>query len=260
MSRTSTSPYTFTATQEPTGFFFSKLWFDNDGYMTAFAAKDSTKGLDIDPGYAASYYNNSTRVDGLAYYKNTMGNATPPVINYHLALTVLSDTDGKGGGSVHGDGNISCAGQGTSVSGMSGVCQADFASGTTVTLSQTPDSNSVEGTWSLLDCGANPSCQFVMNSSRNVTVIFPYSPMAKVNSSSYRCDSLALAYGNAAALDTIFGRAVTFAENFTLGGVKAINLLGGRDAWYQPQIAWTTLQGMLTIQSGSLTVENLAIW
>jgi hypothetical protein len=259
MDRTSNSPYTFTASELPTGrFFYSKLWFDNDGYMTQFAARDTSTGLDIDPD-KYTLFNKSIAIDGLLYYKSSMGNATPPVINYHLALTVLSDTDDKGGGSVHGDGNISCAGQGTSASGMSGVCQADFASGTTVTLSQTPDSDSVEGTWSLLGCGANPGCQFAMNSSMNVTVIFPYSPMAKVNSTSYSCDSLALAYGNAAALDTIFGRAVTFAENFTLGGVKAITLLGGRDAWYQPQNAWTTLQGMLTIQSGFLTLENLAI-
>jgi hypothetical protein len=78
MTRTSTSPYTFTATQQPTGvFYFPKLWFDNDGYVTAFAAKDTTTGLDLDPERSASYYNNSTAVDGLAYFKNTMGTATP---------------------------------------------------------------------------------------------------------------------------------------------------------------------------------------
>jgi hypothetical protein len=73
MTRTSTNPYTFTATQQPAGFFFSKLWFDNEGYMTAFAAKDSNTGLDIDPGYTASYYKNDTIVNGLDYYRNTMG-------------------------------------------------------------------------------------------------------------------------------------------------------------------------------------------
>jgi hypothetical protein len=77
MTRTSTNPYIFTATQEPAGFFFSKLWFDKDGYMTAFSAKDSNTGLDIDPERSAAYYENLTAVDGLAYYKNTMGTATP---------------------------------------------------------------------------------------------------------------------------------------------------------------------------------------
>ena len=78
MTRTSTSPYTFTATQQPAGiFFFTKLWFDNDGYMTQFSAKDSNTGLDIDPERNASYYNNSTAVDGLDYYRANMGKATP---------------------------------------------------------------------------------------------------------------------------------------------------------------------------------------
>ncbi len=257
MTRTSTSPYTFTATQEPTGFFFSKLWFDNDGYMTAFAAKDSTTGLDIDPGYAASYYNNSTRVDGLAYYKNTMGNATPP--GYTLALTVVSDTADKGGGSINGDGGISCDGHGSSPSGMSGKCQADFSAGTSVNLTQSPDSDSTWAAWSVAGCGTNLSCQVLMNGAKNVTVTFPYSPMAKVNSTNQGFESLPPAYGNAASVDTIYGRAVTFPENFTLASSKAITLLGGRDAWYQTQNAWTTLQGVLTIQSGALTVEKLII-
>jgi len=85
MTRTSTNPYTFTATQQPAGFFFSKLWFDNDGYMTQFSARDSTTGLDIDPERqpcdpfqpSCISYENLTTVDGLSYYKNTMGRACP---------------------------------------------------------------------------------------------------------------------------------------------------------------------------------------
>jgi hypothetical protein len=77
MTRTSTNPYTFTATQEPAGLFFSKLWFDNDGYMTAFSAKDSNTGLDIDPERSAAYCENLTTVDGLDYYRANMGKAIP---------------------------------------------------------------------------------------------------------------------------------------------------------------------------------------
>ena len=271
MTRTSTNPYTFTATQQPTGFFFTKLWFDNDGYMTAFAAKDSTTGLDIDPGYTGNatvnapgspaYFTNETAVYGLSYYKDTMGIAVPVGSIYRLTMTVVSDTAGKGGGSVHGDGNISCSGHGSSPSGMSGNCQADFASGTNVNLYQTPDSDSTWATWTgpVPGCGTGQSCQVLMNGARNVTVTFPYSFMAKVSSSNQGYDSLALAYGNAGPLDTIYGRAVTFTEDFTLSGSKAITLLGGRDAWYLPQNAWTTLQGILAIRGGSLTVERLVI-
>jgi hypothetical protein len=259
MTRTSTNPYTFTATGVGIGLYFSSLVFDNNGYMTDFSASYPAKGLTIPLGPSASPSVPIHLVDGAAYYSNTMGNATPQVVNYHLALSVVSDTDGKGGGSVHGDGDISCDGHGSSASGMSGNCQADFPSGTSVNLTQMPDSDSTWAAWSVAGCVTNLSCQVQMNGAKNVTVTFPYSPMARVDSTNYHCDSLALAYGNAASVDTIFGRAVTFPENFTLISSKAITLLGGRDAWYQPLNAWTTLQGILTVQSGSLTVEKLII-
>jgi hypothetical protein len=75
MTRTGTNPYTFTASVEQTGFFFSKLWFGTDGYMTAFSAKDSNTALNIAPGQ--SNFTNLTTVKGLSYYKNTMGTAIP---------------------------------------------------------------------------------------------------------------------------------------------------------------------------------------
>ena len=174
-------------------------------------------------------------------------------------MAVVSDTVGKGGGSVTGDGGISCSGHGSSLSGMSGNCQADFLSGSTVNLTQSPDSDSRWGTWSVSGCGTNQSCAVLMSSDLNVTVSFPYSFMSKVSSTNQGYDSLTLAYGNAGPVDTIYGRAVTFTEDFTLGGDKAITFLGGRDAWYLPQNAWTTLQGILAIQNGSLTVERLVI-
>jgi hypothetical protein len=257
MTRTATAPFTFTATGTQTGLYFSKLIFDNSGYMTDFAAKDSAIGLDIGLGTAAPQPLHL--VDGLAYYKNTMGIAVPPVTTYRLTLTVVSDTVDKGGGSVHGDGDISCTGQGSSVLGMSGTCQADFTAGTTVNLYQTPDADSRWATWSISDCGTDQNCQISMSGNQNLTVTFPYSPMARIDSTGQGFESLPLAYGSAAQVDTIYGRAVTFTEDFTLGGSKAVTLLGGRDAWYLQQNAWTTLQGVLAIQGGSLTVDSLVI-
>ena len=70
MARAVDQSLTFTATAEPQRFFFSKLWFDNHGYLTAFAAKDPTIGLDVRPG--DMYFQNGTTVDGLEYYRNVM--------------------------------------------------------------------------------------------------------------------------------------------------------------------------------------------
>jgi hypothetical protein len=89
MNRTNTNPYTFEA-NVGTGLYFSKIIFDNDGYMTSalctsncsstpptFCAKDSALGLDL---CAGSTLYNDTRVIGLDYYKNTMGIAKPAKI------------------------------------------------------------------------------------------------------------------------------------------------------------------------------------
>jgi hypothetical protein len=74
MTRTSTAPYTFTTTEIATGLFFTRLIFDNEGYMTDFSAKDPSIGLDLDLGFLID---EDTTVEGLAYYRNTMGRAIP---------------------------------------------------------------------------------------------------------------------------------------------------------------------------------------
>jgi hypothetical protein len=95
-----------------------------------------------------------------------------------------------------------------------------------------------------------------MDDDQQVTVTFPYAHKAKV--SSHLCDTLAEALTYVSPTDTILARDVTFGENLTISG-KSLTLLGGRDAWYQPINALTTLQGILTIQGGSLTVDKLTV-
>jgi hypothetical protein len=77
MTRTSTAPYTFEASGVGTSLYFSKIIFDIDGYMTDFSARHSAIGLNIDLGSSASPNVPIHLVDGLAYYRNTMGIATP---------------------------------------------------------------------------------------------------------------------------------------------------------------------------------------
>jgi hypothetical protein len=77
MTRTSTAPYTFEATGAGTGLYFPDIIFDNDGYMTDFSAKYSAIGLNIDLGPSASAGVPIHLVDGLEYYRNTMGRAMP---------------------------------------------------------------------------------------------------------------------------------------------------------------------------------------
>jgi hypothetical protein len=75
MRRSSTPPLLFTASASPQGFYFSDLWFDSEGYMTRFAAKDSQLGIDLSP--EDDIFQNLTTVYGLDYYREVMKRAIP---------------------------------------------------------------------------------------------------------------------------------------------------------------------------------------
>ena len=75
MAKSSAVPYTFTATQQKDGLFFSSIILGDDGYLTEFSAKDTETGLDIDPG--DDVFQNLTTVYGLDYFRSTMGTAVP---------------------------------------------------------------------------------------------------------------------------------------------------------------------------------------
>mgnify|MGYP003589240571 CR=1 FL=1 len=77
MTRTSTAPYTFRASGVGAGLYFSELVFDGDGYMTSFCAKDATPSVNLDL-CAGTVIDNTIKVEGLDYYRNTMKRAIPP--------------------------------------------------------------------------------------------------------------------------------------------------------------------------------------
>ena len=214
-------------------------------------------------GLAAGTYSDTLTISGAGISQTVQVELSLSVTalnTYRLTLTLVSDIPGKGGGSIHSDvGGIACTNTGSDSAGMSGTCLADFAAGTTVTLMQAPDSNSTLATWSPAGCGTNENCQVVMNGDKPMTATFPYAYMTKVNSSGSRFDTLTQACSGAAASDTILARDVTFTENLTLNGGKAIILNGGLSTTYIPQDAWTTLQGILTLGTGSLVTDRLIV-
>ena len=76
MARAANQTLTFTATEQPSRFFFSTIWFGNDGYMTAFSARNPANGLDLKP--TDMFFQNLNSVDGVSYYRNTMA-PRPPI-------------------------------------------------------------------------------------------------------------------------------------------------------------------------------------
>jgi len=85
MTRATDGSLTFTAAGQPQRFFFSTLWFDRDGYMTAFSARDPSSGLDLKP--TDMFFQNLNGVDGLAYYRSAMA----PGLTVHPAADFTGD-------------------------------------------------------------------------------------------------------------------------------------------------------------------------
>jgi hypothetical protein len=203
---------------------------------------------------------------GISQTVQVLLNLTVTDATYTLAVTLKQAVPGKGGGTVTStspDSSLTCSNVGASADVL---CSAPFTINNTVTLSQTRGSDSQWATWGSAGCGTNPDCQVVLDASKGMDVIFPYSSMAQVVSSSYVSDSLLSAYANAIAnpapTDTINARAVTFVEGtpgslVTLNGGKTITLVGGLDAFYAPTSGYTTLRNILNLGgSGRLNIKG----
>ena len=86
-SRIGAAPSTFSATASPPLFYFSGLMFGGDGYLIQFSAKDPRIGLDVRP--EDDFFQNSTTVYGLDYYRNYPEEAIP--VNYDRLLYLPFD-------------------------------------------------------------------------------------------------------------------------------------------------------------------------
>lgn len=213
---------------------------------------------------AVGVYSNTLTIHGagIDQVAQVLPDLTVTPVAYNLAVTLKLTTPGKGGGTVTStvpDSSLSCQRNG----GMTDVtCSHNFPHGT-ITLSQTPDSNTVWATWGTPACGSNPTCQIALNNSPGAAIdaTFPYSFMAKVSSNGFVSDSLLSAYNSAAISDIIKTRAVTFDEGSTgsiviLNSDKTIDLVGGVDAYYLPTNGYPTIRNVLKIGSGRINIKG----
>ncbi len=161
MTRVSTAPYTFTAAGAGAGLYFSDVIFDNDGYMTDFSARYPAIGLTINLGPSSSPGVPIHLVDGLEYYRNTMGRATPPP----PPPRTLTVTKTGLGAVISNDLGISCGAD----------CTESYDQGTEVTLTAQPEADSAFAGWSGACSGTESQCVILMNQDLTVTATF-YSP------------------------------------------------------------------------------------
>jgi subtilisin-like proprotein convertase family protein len=163
----------------------------------------------------------------------------------------------SGNGSVNSvPGGIACT------TGNSGSCSAPFSSGEVVTLTATGVSNSSFSAWSGgCDSTNGAACTVTMNGDRSISASFIDIQPVYIPGGSYY-PSLQAAYDAPGPTGiTIQAQAVGIAvPNFTLNSGKTVTLEGGFDSVFSANSGgYTVLDGVLTIQSGSLTVENLII-
>jgi len=83
-------------------------------------------------------------------------------VTFAQSYTLTVNSDGSGLGSISDGNSISCGAN----------CTADFAPGSTVTLSATAQTNSVFSGWSLPTCPGMGDCNLTMNANQAVTATF----------------------------------------------------------------------------------------
>lgn len=184
---------------------------------------------------------------------------------YTLAITLKQAIPGKGGGNITMAVLPDLAVK--SCSHLDTSCSYDFPPNSTVTLTQFPGSDSQMGSWSPIGCDKNETCQVVLNTppGAGTEITFPYSFMTRVDSNHlFDSDSFISAYGSAATSDTINAREFTFVEgapgsDVILSAGKTIKLIGGLDAYYAATGGFSTIQNVLKIRSGKLTVKGVKV-
>lgn len=174
-----------------------------------------------------------------------------PVTTQLLTVTF----QGTGGGSVHSSPpGISCS-SGT-------TCPAaPFNSGEIVTLTAAADVNSTFTGWSGSGCSGTATCVVTMDAAKSVSAGFdPLPARVFILGSPTPYQLLQQAYDAAIENDTLQPLAEVFAEDpLTFRHAVNIALAGGYDAGFLNQTGFTTIQGQVIFQLGSVVVDRLAI-
>ena len=142
-------------------------------------------------------------------------------------------------------------------------CQPQFANGTSVTLTPSPDLNTLFS-WSGPACPSGTGACVINNLSGSTSAIatFTYVNPARVSSSLVTYGTIQGAY-NAAQFsnDEIRARSFVFSESPVLAGGKTITINGGCDLNYSPVGgSYSTVSGgAFTIGTGQVTLANIII-
>jgi subtilisin family serine protease len=221
-----------------------------------------TGTVSYDPATFTATFTPSTN---LAYATTYLANVTTGVTDafgIHLAqnkswsfttIPALTVTvTGSGSGTVTSSPpGIACA---------AGTCQAGFSNGARVTLTALPTGNSLFAGWSGA-CG-DPSgvCTVTVSGPTEVGATFtPLYPVRLAGPPALYFPSLQAAYNAATDGSTIQAKGIVLEENPVLARPITVSLEGGYDGNYDSPTGFTFLKGSLTVESGKLIVDRLAV-
>lgn len=158
---------------------------------------------------------------------------------------------------------LAVSGAGGSISASPGAvcpgnCSQDFAGGTVVTLTPTPDSGALFSGWSGACSGAG-SCQVTMNTAKSVTATFVWDNNVKNSTTGTTYGLISEVYALLAGGETLMVRGIDFNESLDFNRPVAFTLKGGYDSSFSSVTGISTLHGTVTVTAGGLTAENIAI-
>lgn len=170
------------------------------------------------------------------------------VLNRPQLSVTLASANGGSGAVTSNPAGIAC---------NSGTCSSSIDQGTSVTLTAVPDSLSLFGGWT--GCvSATSSCSVTMDANKAITASFGLAPKVVILRNGYSYDILLSAYNEAQSSDTLKLLEDTLLIGTTIN--KALILEGGYRADFTRTVSgYTTLDGTLTIGSGSLVVDRIVV-
>jgi hypothetical protein len=168
----------------------------------------------------------------------------------HFTLTV--NKRGNGSGAVSPDRGVLVW------SGQTGT--GSWPYNTQIVLTGSPDGLSTFGGWSGACVPSGLDCTATMSSDRTVNAAFIAAPTAKIGANGYATLNEAYAAAAATGKTTILTLDTVLNEGLYMDKGKDIAISGGWNAAYNTRTGVATiLAGDLAINSGSLTIDGLAI-
>jgi hypothetical protein len=170
-------------------------------------------------------------------------------VEVRASYTLAVGLTGTGGGTVNSNpAGIACPAD----------CSEPF--GLPVTLTATPDANSVFSGWSGGGCLGTGNCLTPVNGNTTVNAAFSYVQPANISGTTNYYDSLQTAYDNTPDGGVIKARDFVFTENLNINkALTRISLDGGYATDYQSIIGETVLKGKLSISNGALVPKRLLV-